>query len=384
MTTGTTSAKAVRPRRSRRILLAAGAAFLAGLAVGGGVVYRMTMPGLVFLSRISDSSPEAETAGEPLREREVVIPAAGGRTIPAVVYEPEGGFDRVVVLLHGVHWQGYHEERLVPFARKLAGLGYGVVTPDLEDLRTFDIRPRAVDDIERSIAWTLDDSGLVPSDSDRRVGVMGISFSGGLGLSAASRPALRDRVAFALSFGGHADLDRTMEYLVTGRLPGGGELPAHVYGQVVIAREFASDLVGAEEAPEFRDLCFAYLKGEEDAVEARLESLPPASRELLALAVERDTVRLGAVLAPLVRAARSDDSLSPIRQSPPPFPVFLLHGSIDNVIPPSESVELGRWADSASRVLISDLVVHVELEADDTTWREYWDLSTFITEMLRS
>ena len=41
----------------------------------------------------------------------------------------------------------------------------------------------------------------------------GISFSGGLSIVAAGRPALRDSVAFVMSFGGHGDLIRVMRYL---------------------------------------------------------------------------------------------------------------------------------------------------------------------------
>ena len=62
------------------------------------------------------------------------------------------------------------------------------------------------------------------SRRDGRVGMMGISFAGGLSIVAASRPSLRDRVAFVLSFGGHGDLPRTLRYLCTG-MPGGRHAP---------------------------------------------------------------------------------------------------------------------------------------------------------------
>ena len=48
------------------------------------------------------------------------------------------------------------------------------------------------------------------------VGLMGISFSGGLSIVAAGRPTLRDRVAYVFSFGGHDDLPRVLRYLCTG------------------------------------------------------------------------------------------------------------------------------------------------------------------------
>ena len=51
---------------------------------------------------------------------------------------------------------------------------------------------------------------------DGRVGMIGISFAGGLSIVAAGRPSIRDKVAFVMSFGGHGDLPRTLKYLVTG------------------------------------------------------------------------------------------------------------------------------------------------------------------------
>ena len=43
---------------------------------------------------------------------------------------------------------------------------------------------------------------------DGRVGIVGISFAGGLSIVAAGRPSIRDKVAFVVSFGGHGDLPR--------------------------------------------------------------------------------------------------------------------------------------------------------------------------------
>ena len=54
------------------------------------------------------------------------------------------------------------------------------------------------------------------SPPDGRIGMMGISFAGGLSIVAAGRPALANRVVAVLSLGGHGDLPRTLRYLCTG------------------------------------------------------------------------------------------------------------------------------------------------------------------------
>ena len=98
-------------------------------------------------------------------------------------------------------------------SRELSASGIAVVTPDIPDLSRFAITPKTTDAIEQAAMWLASQPAFAP---DGRIGMIGISFSGGLTLVAAGRPALRDRVAYVLSFGGHADLPRVLRYLCTG------------------------------------------------------------------------------------------------------------------------------------------------------------------------
>jgi dienelactone hydrolase len=360
---------------------------LAGLLVIlGAVAWRVLVPGAPFLLAMMDKSPAADQVGEPFDVEETIVDH-GCRGIPTMIYRPRGGHHRVLLVIHGVHWGGYHEPRLVLFARRLAAFGFTVVTPQIVDLKNYDLVPRAVSDIERSAEWVLDESGLLDERGDGRIGVLGISFGGGLSLSAASRPALRDRVAYAFSFGGHADMDRTMEYLVTGELPGGGHLEPHVYGQAVILRMGADQLVPPDDVNTLHRALTAYLQGDSKRAREIGLVLGREAHDLLELCLERDTEKLGAILAPIVRKHRADPSLSPVLGDPPEYPVFLLHGDVDNVIPPSETEELARWASGTAdtRTLISGLITHVELDREDgePPLTEYLELVRLWTEMLR-
>lgn len=352
--------------RAKRILLWSALGTAGTLLAAAAVLYRLLMPGAQFLSRVDSNA----SAGPALREWTA---DAGG--VPVRVYQPDGGHDRVFVLVHGLHWDGYNEARLVPFARQLASMGHAVVTPDIEEFKTYNIDPRAIDAIEAACLWTLDRSGLV---RDGRVGLMGICFAGGLGLSAACRPSLRDRLSCVFAFGAHGDLDTTIEYLVSGRSPA-----PHIYGQAVLLRWHADKLVDDPES--LRDALLHYLRGEETLALEMAARQGPRAEELVRLCVDRKTIELGALLAPHARAVRSPDALSPVRlPNPPPCPVFVLHGTVDNVVPPSESRRLAAWA-PRSRLLVSDLVVHVNLDPDrPRSCGDQWDLARFWTEFFRS
>ena len=120
-----------------------------------------------------------------------------------------------------------------------------------------------------------------------------------------------------------------------------------------------------------------------------LDNLGKGSKKLVELCLERDTEALGKILEPIVREHTPPAILSPTKGEPPPCPVFLLHGSVDNVIPPSETEALQSWASdkTATTALVSDLIKHVELEGDDEDGAsaiDYWRIIRFWTELLRS
>src|SRR2546422_327948 len=152
-----------------------------------------------------------------------VIPTRYG-DVPSRLYLPEGRTTRTVLAVPGIHAAGIDETRLTGLANDLAGTGLAVMTMALPDLMAYQITPRSTDVIEDAIAWLARRSDLAP---DGRIGIVGISFAGGLSTVAAGRPSVRDRVAFVLSFGGHADLPRVMRYLCTGEAPHVDGLETH-------------------------------------------------------------------------------------------------------------------------------------------------------------
>jgi hypothetical protein len=111
-----------------------------------------------------------------------------------------------------MHPVGIGEPRLMAFARELAKSRVTVVTPDIPGLAQCAITPTLTDDIERVAVWLALRSELAPAG---RIGLIGISFSGGLAVVAAGRPSLKGHVLFVLSVGGHDDLPRVLRYLCT-------------------------------------------------------------------------------------------------------------------------------------------------------------------------
>src|SRR5262245_50220310 len=182
--------------------------------------------GLSFVIRAADMHGAARRLADvdtmAVRERDITIPTARG-SARARAYEPARRAHHTALLVSGLHPSGIDEPRLMRLARDLAEDGVTVVTPDIPELSRFEITPAITDAIERAAGWLAMESGLAQQG---QVGLMGISFSGGLSIVAAGRPSLAGHVTYVFAFGGHDDLPRVLRYLCTGSEP----YPAHELG----------------------------------------------------------------------------------------------------------------------------------------------------------
>ncbi|MBL8135893.1 MAG: hypothetical protein JNL48_04670 [Acidobacteria bacterium] len=388
-----------------------------GLVVAGTWSVRPYVDAAAFIVRAAGLTAgvpgrlAAARAFSTTREALAPIPTRHG-AIPARLYRPTR-FSRTVLLVPGVHMDGIDETRLVGMAEDLAETGYAVVTVAPPDLRRFQITPANTDVIEDAARWITTQPALAP---DGRVGMLGISFSGGLSIVAAGREALRDKVAFVMSFGGHGDLTRVMRYLTSGRTPsppaditargavaganGMHLLPPHDYGVTVVLLTFADRVVPAEQVEPLRDAILVYLTASSltlvDMAQANAEftrareiaaTLPEPARTFMTWVNDRAVGELGPRLFPVVDALGTDTgirAMSPELVPPPAAPVFLLHGSEDTVIPPVETLFLATHLRDRTRVtgLLSGLITHAEVDKSAAIG-DVWDLTRFWRGLMR-
>jgi dienelactone hydrolase len=387
----------MRWRRRAAWLIGIPALTLVSAGIGAYVGGHDYVRGAAFVVRAAGMHGVARAAADwearPVTESAVTIPSRAG-ALPARLYLPQGRAARVFLLVPGVHASGVDEPRLVGFARDLASMGHPVVTVGPPDLARYAISPQVTDAIEDAALWLSQQPVLAP---DRRIGMMGISFAGGLSIVAAGRPALAGRVAEVLSLGGHGDLPRTLRYLCTGIEPDGRQRPPHDYGVVIILLGVADRLVPAEQAPALRDAVLTFLEASRlDLVDkarslAEFEhakllgaALPEPSRTLMRYVNERDVARLGPILLPHVSALGGDPALSPALAPPPSAPVFLLHGTGDNVIPAAETTALARTLSERGvevHALVTPLITHAEVDRAATA-RDAWALVGFWADVL--
>jgi len=376
----------MRGRRLARLL-----AVVAALA-GAALIARPYVHGLSFVIRAAEMNGTMRRIADldtiATREREIAIPSTRG-PLRARMYEPSRSTRRTALLVSGLHAAGIDEPRLVALARHLSANGLAIVTPDIPELSRFEITPAITNAIEEAGVWLAADSGLA---ADHRVGLMGISFSGGLSVIAAGRPSMKDRAAFVFAFGGHDDLPRVLRYLCTGieerpgakvrlRADNAADEPfvraPHDYGVAVILLGIADRVVPPAQAGPLRAAVRRFLWASHldrvDKAEANLEfaalrdvakRLPEPAATLMRYVNDRDVVHLGPKLLPYVRYYGGDPALSLSRSPKPSVPVFLLHGLDDNVIPAVESEYLAEdlRGHAPVHLLLSGLISHAEAD----------------------
>jgi pimeloyl-ACP methyl ester carboxylesterase len=361
----------------RRLTLLAFAAIATVLLATSG---RREIHGFTLVVRAADLHGVVRRLADldtvPIRERLVETPLDAA-PMRARIYAPLGTSRQTVLLVTGLHPAGIDEPRLVNLSRRLAEANVTVVTPEIPELSRFEVVPAVTDRIEDAALWLATRSGLAPTG---RIGLMGVSFSGGLAIVAAGRASIRNRLLYVLSFGGHDDLARVLEYFCTGVERDGRSVAAaapHDYGVALVLLNVAERLVPPEQLVPLRDavrrfLWASYLDRFDKPQAARefaalrdlARALPEPSATLLHYVNDRDVAHLGPRLRPYVGFYVDQPALSPARSPVPSAPVYLLHGRDDNVIPAGESEHLADRLRGLVPIhlLVTNLISHADAD----------------------
>jgi acetyl esterase/lipase len=304
-------------------------------------------------------------------------------SIRARLYAPRGEPHAPgMVIAHGVHRLGIEEPRLVRFARSLAAAGIAVLTPELAELADYRLDPRSIDAIGAGAA-------ALRARTSHPVGVMGMSFAGGLALLAAVDPRYAPDIAFVVAVGAHDDATRVCTFFATNRIEradGGVDvLSAHDYGALVFIYAHAERFFDEKDAAPAREALRLWLAEKRDEARAKAAALDPPARDRLNRLFDHE---LGEVSPLILREVDADrDELAAVsphgRLAGLRVPVFLLHGSGDTVIPPSETGWLAHDVPKQDLrdVLVSPAIVHIELTGKPT-WRDQWALVHFLADVL--
>jgi pimeloyl-ACP methyl ester carboxylesterase len=326
-----------------------------------------------------------KTVMEPVRTEDAQLPTAAG-TVRGRLYLPERHREAPgLVVLHGVHHLGIDEPRLVGFARAMAGCGLRVLTPELPGIKDYHVDQGSVHVIGESAKWFA-------AQTRAPVGVLGLSFSGGLALVAAGGPAYRPDFKFVFAVGSQDAMDHVADFYLTGRevRPDGTteQLTPHEYGSLVLEYEHLEDFVPEEDEEAIRPVLREHLYEDKNAEElARTKLNPKQKAEAAELMDSSSAVTRAKLTASDAKHAEEMKELSPhgLLQTMT-TPVYLLHGQADNIIPAAETLWMASELPKTTlkEVLVSPVLSHIDLdEAKPGAWDE-WRLVHFFALLMQA
>lgn len=304
------------------------------------------------------------------------IPGKFGN-IAADLYYLEGRRKRAGLLLtHGIIEDGKNDPRLKRFAYSLARVGFAVLVPDLQAMKSFRIAFSDVDDIVASSHYLVSLTDIV---DEKKLGLMGFSYAAGPTLMAAADPLLRDHIKFVVSFGGYYDPINVIRFITTGYYEYGREkgfLQPQPYGKWVFFMNNV-DYVGNEND---RKILRQIFKNEQmetpPDVAPLLKRLTPNGRSVYELLVNTDpsrTEKLVQTIDPRLRAYLKKLSLAPV--VPQIGAHFIIgHGNTDPLIPYTESLRLADAVGDKARVhaAILRLFTHVDPSQNKFSLKDFF------------
>jgi len=326
---------------------------------------------------------------EPIATQDFTLPTSNG-PIRARLYLPQSHPNApAIVVLHGVHHLGIDEPRLIAFASAMASCGVRVLTPELPDIKDYHVGANSIATIGDSAAW------MSMHHANKPVGVMGLSFSGGLALLAAGDPQWHKAIKFVVAIGSQDEMARVATYYRTGEdpLPTGApeRLAPHEYGALVLEYEHLEDFIPPDQSASLapiRAVLRAHLYEDSAAEKSALAALTPAQLTLARQLIDTTSPITRAQLAHAETLHIEDMAgVSPHGHlSQLTTPVYLLHGAGDNIIPSAETVWIAEElpAESLQAELISPVLSHINLDGANPTAMDQWRLVHFFALILHA
>jgi acetyl esterase/lipase len=310
----------------------------------------------------------------------------GREQVRARLYLPQGKPNApAMVIFHGVHHLGIDEPRLMGFAKAMASCGIRVLTPELPGIKDYHVSDDSVHTIAESAKWYAGQTG-------GPIGVMGLSFAGGLALVAATDQEYHANFKFVIAVGSQDSMARVANYYLTGRdvRPDGTVqlLAAHEYGPLVLEYEHLEDFVPAQDLAPVRAVLRAHLYEDKKAEAVASRGLNEKQKlETLELMDATSAATRAKIAAMMAKHADEMPGLSPLgRLQTLGTPVYLLHGEGDNIIPAAETL----WMASELRsedlraVLVSPVLSHLDLDGAKPGVMDNWRLVHFFALIMRA
>ena len=331
----------------------------------------------------------------PPRMKEVTYNGRNGPT-KADLYLPRTGEKWPGILLnHGVIDTGKDDPRLKRLAEILCRSGFAVCIPDFQSMRSFRIAPSDIEEIqiafENFISWK---EYILPQSC----GLFSFSYGAGPTIIAASRPALRQKVRFVVSFGGYYDLKNVLSFLATGSFEFAGKRyfrQPQEYGKWVFLANNLDLVESSQDRSVLRNILQVKLRDEKAPIDRFRPLLGEEGKNILTLLFHSDPRQTKSLIMKLPASIQASVEALSVAPALPQLnaDLILAHGEDDDMIPFTESLRLSQAAPNPRRVYLQTLksYSHVDPERQPLTLNNFftfhlpegWKLFGLINQLMK-
>jgi len=268
-----------------------------------------------------------------------------------------------LLLVHGANPDGMDNPFLNHVAKVFAASGFVTMLADFTFARQMKMRQETTDQIEAAFQVLINR----PDVNEHVSGIMGISFSGPASIIAATRPSIKSKVKFVISFGGYYDSYALTFYHLAGKYPYAKALSSPADGRWVFL-EKNTDFVTN---PRDREILFAIAQRKKKNLTADVSDmekcLSSEGHQFLSVITCKDPSRIATLLSSyqrsILESQSTDRFLSHFNSH-----LIILHSRNDGLSPYFESVRLAKAAKRlhiSHKLFLIDLFSHVHF-----SWRQ--------------
>lgn len=264
-----------------------------------------------------------------------------------------------IVLSLGIHPQGAEEKNLQKFFQGLVRNGIVVITVDSAFLKDSFIDPKEIENLVEAFQF-LEKQPYVYSN---KIGFFGLSVGSSLAFLAAADPAIQDKVKYILWTGGYFDAK---------------ELIQNVLSKSFI---YQTEIISWDPSPRIQEVVSKNLERfsqVEDTIEGR-EVIEKIKETTDRTELEKLFQDLPPSTTQILESISPKSMISEVQT-----PLFILHGTKDQYIPFSHSVQLSQTYPGQKTIVTSERYGHVSPArptSKDLFSKEFWQVIYFSNKL---
>ena len=291
-------------------------------------------------------------------------PGIDDSKIPAIDIFPENdNQSTIIVLYHGASPFAEEHPGMLSLGQSMANAGVQVHIPRLPLLKELEITNENIDWIAHHFNWIKNKD----ENKDKIVIPAGISFAGGLLLKAILHPLIAPNPPKSLfTYGTYFDFHSSIKFLITGEINHDGnskKIIPNNWGLIVLFHNYLKFIDPGFDSIQMRDVLKLRVQNKVEASEIEMLILPETQQRLLRnIFSAKITPEIENLIEDMINVCdQRINELSPANWGNKiKIPVFIMHGTNDNMIPYTESILLSECIEN-SHLFISNMYEHREI-----------------------